>query len=101
MKTYPENIRYSKHGRKRLLEGGYSIEEVRLALSEGEIIEEYPDTGRGRSHLVLDWIDDRPIHVVAANKTPAQEQPYTLIVTVYDPRTEADEWTDNFSQRQG
>lgn len=34
--------------------------------------------------------------------SPIQDarQDGTIIVTVYDPRTEPDTWTDNYSQRQ-
>ena len=97
---FPGSIKYSSHARKRCLEGGYSHEAVRTALRDGETIEAYPDTGRGTSYLLLHWIEGRPVHVVAADKEPSSEPPHTLVITVYDPRTDSDEWTDHFSERR-
>jgi hypothetical protein len=57
---FPGSIKYSSHGRKRCLEGGYSHEAVRTALRDGETIEAYPDTGRGTSYLLLHWIEAAP-----------------------------------------
>lgn len=92
---YPDNIFYSDHGEKRRQRLGVRTSHVRDALQDGTTIETYPDTGRGPSYLLLHWIGDAPIHVVAADKDG-----FTIIVTVYDPRTEPDTWTDNYSQRR-
>ena len=96
-----ENIRYTTHGAQRRLSFGYSREDVRAALLGGECIESYPDTGRGESYLLLHWTAERPMHVVAADKPASEEHPArTLIVTVYDPRTEPEEWAEDFTKRR-
>lgn len=92
---YPENVFYSNHGEHRRQQLALRYSAVQEALREGEIIETYPDTGRGPSYLLLYWIGDVPIHVVAADK-----EGFTIIITVYDPRTEPDEWTNDYSQRR-
>jgi hypothetical protein len=91
---YPENVFHTDHGESRRQELGLRESQVQEALREGDVIETYPDTGRGPSYLLLHWIGEAPVHVVAADKDG-----FTLIVTVYDPRTEPDEWTDDYSQR--
>lgn len=97
----PGNVRYTTHGAQRRLFHGYSREDVRAALREGQVVESYSDTGRGKSYLLLHWTGGRPIHVVAADKPASQDAPArTLIITVYDPRTEPEEWTDDFAQRK-
>lgn len=92
---YPEHIFYSHHGERRRQELGLRYAAVEEALRNGEVIETYPDTGRGPSYLLLYWIDGTPLHVVAADK-----EEFTIIITVYDPRTEPDEWTDHYSRRR-
>lgn len=92
---YPENIFYSDHGERRRQSLGVRHAAIQNALREGEVIETYPDTGRGPSYLLLQWIGNTPLHVVAADKGG-----FTIIITVYDPRTEPNEWTGNYSQRR-
>jgi hypothetical protein len=94
---YPDSVEYSSHGAKRRIEYGYSRSEVRSALQHGDVIETYDDTGRGPSYLMLHWTETRPVHVVAADKTKPEK---TIIITLYDPRSQADKWTDDYRQRQ-
>ena len=93
---YPEFIEYSLHGAERRVEHNYTRADVRAALRDGEIIEQYEDTGRGPSYLLLHWIDNRPLHVVAADKAKEEK---TVVVTLYDPQTRADKWTDDYRRR--
>lgn len=60
---------------------------------EPEVIEEYPDTGRGRSCLIWGTVRGRVAHVVCSYP------PNPVVITAYwpDPR----EWTDNFRRRKG
>ena len=67
--------------------------EIRRVISEGEIIEDYPDDVRGHSCLLLGWGEnDRVIHVVCAPK-----EDYLTIITAYPP--DPDEWTNGFKER--
>ena len=94
---YPDAVEYSRHGAKRRIEYGYSHAEIRAALQDGEIIEEYENTGRGPSYLLLHWTESRPVHVVAADKAEAEK---TIIITLYDPHSQADKWTDDYRRRK-
>ena len=94
---YPDAIEYSRHGAQRRIKYGYSRSDVRAALQDGDVIEEYRDTGRGSSNLLLHWIEGRPIHVVAADKVKKGK---TIVVTLYDTRSRADKWTDDYRQRK-
>jgi len=55
----------------------YQIEE---ALLGGEILEEYPDTGRGESYLVLGFSENIPIHIVCGFRGDK-----IAVITVYVP----------------
>lgn len=94
---YPNSVEYSSHGAKRRIEHGYSRSEVRSALQHGDVIETYADTGRGSSYLLLHRTETRPVHVVAADKTKSGK---TIIITLYDPRSQADKWTDDYRRRK-
>ena len=71
----------STHADQEAADEAIDIAEVRSALLNGELLESYPDTGRGESCLVLGFVDRRPIHVVCGWRREA-----VLIITVYIPR---------------
>ena len=62
--------------------------------SIGGVIERYPDEKPYPSRLILGWVTGRPLHVPAA-ETPTG---VTLIVTVYEPASEA--WDETFRIRR-
>ena len=72
---------FSTHADQEAADEAIDIAEVRSALLNGELLESYPDTGRGESCLVLGFVDRRPIHVVCGWRREA-----VLIITVYIPR---------------
>ncbi len=56
----------------------------------GEILEEYPDSERGESCLIVGFANDVPIHIVCAWRGEK-----IVLVTVYVPRPPkfVDPWT--------
>lgn len=64
--------------------------QVEEALLNGEILEQYPDTGRGESCLIVGFAEDVPIHVVCGWRGEK-----VALVTVYIPRPPKfiDPWT--------
>ncbi|MDY6805809.1 MAG: DUF4258 domain-containing protein [Cyanobacteriota bacterium] len=54
--------------------------EIELALLNGEILEQYPDTGRGESCLILGFAGEKPIHIVCGWRGEK-----VAIITVYIP----------------
>lgn len=67
--------------------------DIRHAIEQGEIIENYPEDVRGHSCLILVIISNRPIHVVCSPKTD-----YLAIITAYVPN-ELD-WENNYKKRK-
>ena len=70
-----------------------STEEIRDAVFNGEIIEQYPNDERGESCLVFHLKDKRVIHVVCSPKTE-----YLAIISAYIPSL--DQWSSNFKVRR-
>jgi hypothetical protein len=62
-----------------------SVDEVRRAVVDGEVLEDYPEDARGHSCLMRGDGDGRPIHVVCAPK-----EAYLAIITAYVPNS--DQW---------
>ncbi|MBK5968537.1 MULTISPECIES: DUF4258 domain-containing protein [Thiorhodovibrio] len=76
-----QNYRYSRHGDRERQNDGLSLDEVEQALLNGRIIEQYADTGRGESGLLVGFTDaGKPIHVVCGRMGAA-----LVVVTVYVP----------------
>lgn len=71
---------FSTHADQEAADEAIDIAEVRSALLNGEVLENYPDTGRGESCLILGFADLRPIHVICGWRREA-----VLIITVYIP----------------
>jgi hypothetical protein len=68
--------------------------EVRRAIQNGEVIEDYPEDVRGHSCLILGWgKTKRPIHVVCLPRVD-----YLAIITAYLPAEE--DWEDDFRKRR-
>lgn len=66
---------------------------VEEALLNGSILEQYPDTGRGESCLVVGFSGDTPVHVVCGWRGEK-----VAVITVYIPR--APEFTDPWTRRR-
>ncbi len=64
--------------------------QVEEALLNGEILEQYLDTGRGKSCLIVGLAEDVPIHIVCAWRGER-----VSLITVYIPRPPkfVDPWT--------
>jgi len=90
-----ENVTFSGHAVRRMFERAISMDDVRQALAQGEVIESYPDDTPLPSFLVLDTASGRPLHVVVAYE---QSTPTCHVITVYIPNNER--WqADNRTRR--
>jgi hypothetical protein len=72
-----------------------SEEDVRHVVATGEVINEYPDDTPYPSRLLLGWCGNRPIHVVIAENTQAQEG---IVITAYEP--DPSKWEADFRRRK-
>ena len=88
-------IRLTAHVRKRMQERGITEADIRLVLTTGSVVEDYPNTKPYPSYLMLGWRGDRPLHVVATDNLSGH---FTLIITVYEP--DPNEWDAEFKVRQ-
>jgi hypothetical protein len=66
------------------------LAQIESVLRTGEILEQYEDTGRGPSCLIVGFSDTLPIHVVCGEKSDK-----IVLITVYVPRLPyfSDPWT--------
>lgn len=76
-----KTLRFTFHARARMEERNIAAADVAAAADAGEVIETYPDDDNP-SELILGWAGSRPLHVLLAYKTDANE---CLVVTVYEP----------------
>jgi hypothetical protein len=81
---------YSLHAEIKRKGEKLTIAQIKDALLSSEMLEQYPDTGRGKSCLVLGFADEIPIHVVCGWLGEK-----IALVTVYIPRPPkfVDPWT--------
>lgn len=69
--------------------------EIEEAISNGEIIEAYPDDPRGISCLIYGFTHQgRPLHVVCGDL----EAERILVITAYEPSSE--EWEEDWKTRR-
>ena len=81
---------YSLHADLELKAENLTFAQVRSALINGTILEQYPDTGRGESCLIVGLADDLPLHIVCGWWGEKM-----VIITAYIPRLPkfVDPWT--------
>ena len=77
-----EQFEFSKHAVDQSIRRLISVQEVREAIANGEIIEEYPEDKYWPSYLIYGkTAEGRPLHVQCSH--PAR--PLVKIVTLYEP----------------
>lgn len=72
----------SMHGDDARKDDNLLISEIEEAILNGRIIEDYEDTGRGKSCLIAGFTDSgKPIHIVCGKRGNQM-----VVVTVYIPK---------------
>jgi hypothetical protein len=89
----PLPLLYRIHALQRMVERDIREEDVRRIVHEGKEIASYPDDKPYPSRLLLGWIGEQPIHVVAAT---AEHE--IIVITVYEP--DPDLWAPGFERRK-
>ena len=81
---------YSVHADFERKADNLTLAQVEKALLNGKILEQYPDTGRGESCLIVGFSETQPIHVVCGWRGEK-----VAIITVYVPSLPGfvDPWT--------
>lgn len=96
IKKYFENddVLVSDHAAMRFNQRGIKIKEIRSAVDNGEIIEQYPEDYPYPSCLILGKTSDaKPVHVVISD-----EGSMCRIITAYFP--DPDKWDLQFRVRK-
>lgn len=83
------------HAIQRMFQRQISIDDVRQAMTNGEVIEYYPMDTPYPSRLILGRRGSRPVHVVVADNAESQE---TIVITVYEP--DLSRWEPGFKRRK-
>jgi len=108
-----DDIVLTKHAAERTYQRLIEVWQIEDALANGKIIERYTDRDR---YLVCGWVVRHkglrerlsgqelefkqlkdPLHVVASDDDEAE---VTTVITVYDPRTQPEKWTDDYETRR-
>ncbi len=89
-KIRANNYVYSQHADMERQSDNLTVAEVEEALLNGEILEQYSDTGRGQSCLIIGFASRTPVHMVCGWRGTR-----ISIITVYIPRPPKfrDPWT--------
>ena len=90
-----EQLIFRVHALQRMFERNVSVEDVKMAVSNGETIEDYPEDKPYPSRLVLGWSGTRPLHVVVAHNLSDNE---IVVITVYEPDLEL--WEADYRRRR-
>lgn len=90
-----QRLIFRVHAAQRMIERDISVGEVRDALRDAEVVEDYLDDQPYPSRLMLGWVNNRPLHLVVAYN---REDRMVIIVTVYEP--DPSQWEPDFKQRR-
>ncbi len=94
-KFIEDQFEFSKHAVDQSIIRRILVQEVREAIANGCIIEDYPDDKYGPSCLILGFTQaQRPLHIQCSYPS----RPIIKIITLYEPN--ADKWNSDFTQRR-
>ena len=89
-----EQFEFSRHALDRTILRGISVEEIREAIQQAELLEDYPNDKYGPSCLVLGFTKaGRALHLQCSYPL----RPLVKIITIYEP--DPHEWIEFRSRR--
>ncbi|MCM1327363.1 MAG: DUF4258 domain-containing protein [Bacteroidales bacterium] len=90
-----DKIAITKHARIRLEERGIHMDDIVMAIGNGEIIKEYADDKPLPGCLILGKsVKDKPLHLVIS-----KDEEFIYLITTYFP--DSKQWEDDFKTRKG
>lgn len=84
-------IHFSGHAIVQMFKRNIIVNDVKLAVKGGEVIKSYPYDKPYPSFLILGFVENRPLHVVASTDTEGN----CFVITVYEPDLSI--WNENFT----
>lgn len=78
-----------------MFERTISMEQTKIAVKKGEVIQNYPDDKPYPSSLILHFMKKRPYHVVVAFD---EDSGNCIIITVYEPSPKL--WENDYKTRK-
>jgi hypothetical protein len=85
--------RFTLHALERIIERDIQPNEVREAILNGEIIENYPEDKFGHSCLIFGECGQKILHIQCSVNP-------VWIITAYDPTSMADKWEAGYKKRK-
>lgn len=90
-----EQFEFSKHAVDQSILRQIRVQEIREAIANGQVIEDYPEDKYEPSCLIFGSTQaQRPIHVQCSYPS----RPLVKIITVYEP--DPQQWNNDFTQRK-
>ena len=84
-KIVQNQFEFSQHALNQSIVRHIGVQELREAMANGQIIEDYPDDKYGPSCLILGFtVAARPLHVQCSYPS----RPLVKIITLYEPNPE-------------
>lgn len=94
-KINQNNFELSKHAVDRSIIRNIRIVEIKEAISQGKVIEDYPDDKYGASCLIVGFTKgERPLHIQCSYPSRS----LIKIITIYQPSSQ--HWNNNFTKRK-
>jgi hypothetical protein len=90
-----EQFEFSKHALDQSILRQIQVQEIRDAIANGQVIEDYPNDKYGPSCLISGLTpDQRPIHIQCSYPSRL----LVKIITLYEP--DSQRWNTNFTKRR-
>ncbi|MFN6539966.1 MAG: DUF4258 domain-containing protein [Nostoc sp. EkiNYC01] len=94
-KIAEDQFEFSKHAVDQSILRGIRVQELKEAISSGQVIEDYPNDKYGPSCLISGLTQaNRPLHVNCSYPS----RPLIKIITVYQP--DSNLWNNDFTRRR-
>lgn len=94
-KIADNQFEFSKHALDQSIIRRVRIQEIKEAIAQGQVIEDYPEDKYGPSCLICGFTQaDKPLHIQCSYPS----RPLVKVITVYEPDPSL--WNNNFTERR-